>query len=50
VKLFSVVALTGVHVYLSRAHRAFLNDDRPKTQRHWRIMNEVPALLMIVIC
>ena len=49
VKLLSVVLLTGVHVYLSRAHRAFLRDERPKSQRHWRIMNEVPALLMIVI-
>jgi putative membrane protein len=49
VKLLSVVLLTGVHVYLSRAHRAFVRDERPKNQRHWRIMNEVPALLMIVI-
>ena len=49
VKLTGVVLLTGVHVYLGRAYRAFLRDERPKTQRHWRIMNEVPALLMIVI-
>ena len=49
VKLLSVVLLTGVHVYLSRAHGAFSRDERPRSQRHWRIMNEVPALLMIVI-
>jgi putative membrane protein len=49
VKLASVVLLTGVHVHLSGAQRAFLNDERPRSQRHWRIMNELPALLMIVI-
>jgi putative membrane protein len=49
VKLLCVVLLTGVHVYYSRAHSAFLRDERPASQRHWRIMNEVPALLMIVI-
>lgn len=49
VKLLSVVLLTGVHVYLGRAHRAFERDERPKSQRHWRIINELPALLMIVI-
>lgn len=49
VKLFSVVLLTAVHVYYGRAYRAFLRDERPRSQRHWRIMNEAPALLMIVI-
>ena len=49
VKLLCVVLLTGVHVYYSRAFRAFLRDERPKNQRHWRIMNEAPALLMIII-
>lgn len=49
VKLLGVVVLTGMHVYFSRAYRAFSRDERPKSQRHWRIMNEVPALLMIVI-
>jgi putative membrane protein len=48
-KLLSVVALTGVHIYFGRAVRAFHRDERPRSQRHWRILNEVPALLMIVI-
>ena len=48
-KLLLVVLLTGVHVYYSRAQRAFLRDQRPKSQRHWRIMNEAPAVLMIAI-
>ena len=49
VKLLSVVALTGMHVYFSRSQRAFSRDERPKSQRHWRIANEVPAILMIVV-
>lgn len=49
VKLLSVVLLTGVHVYYGRAWRAFQRDERPASQRHWRIANEAPALLMIVI-
>jgi putative membrane protein len=48
-KLAFVVVLTGVHVYYGRAVQAFARDERPKSQRHWRIMNEAPALLMIVI-
>ena len=49
VKLAGVVALTAVHVYYGRATRAFGRDERPGGTRHWRIMNEVPALLMILI-
>jgi putative membrane protein len=49
VKLLGVALLTAVHIYYGRSYRAFLADERPRSQRHWRIMNEVPALLMIVI-
>jgi protoporphyrinogen IX oxidase len=49
VKLLGVIILTGVHVYYGRAAKAFGRDERPVSQRHWRIMNEVPAALMILI-
>lgn len=49
VKLVGVVALTAAHVYFGRALKAFGRDERPGSQRHWRIMNEVPALLMILV-
>lgn len=49
VKLLAVVALTIAHVYYGRATRAFARDERPLTTRHWRMLNEVPAVLMIVI-
>jgi putative membrane protein len=49
IKLLMVVLLTGVHIHYGRALRAFARDERPRSQRYWRIMNEVPVFLMIVI-
>ena len=49
VKLSGVVALTAAHVYYGHAAKAFGRDERPRNGRHWRIMNEVPAVLMILI-
>lgn len=48
-KLLAVVALSGAHVYMARAVRRFGADQRVGTARGWRLMNEVPTLLMIVI-
>jgi putative membrane protein len=48
-KLLFVVLLTGTHIFYGRAMRAFHRDERPGTERFWRVMNEVPALLLIVI-
>lgn len=48
-KIALVVAMSGVHGYLSAAVRRFAADRNTKPARHWRIMNEVPTLLMIVI-
>jgi protoporphyrinogen IX oxidase len=49
VKLLAVVGLTGAHVYCGRAMRAFGRDERPLTAKHWRMINEIPAVLMIII-
>ncbi|MGD9801933.1 MAG: protoporphyrinogen oxidase HemJ [Hyphomicrobiaceae bacterium] len=48
-KLLAVLALSGVHGYLSAATRAFAEDRNTKPARHWRLMNEVPTVLMILI-
>jgi putative membrane protein len=48
-KIACVVLLTAAHVHFSRAARAFGRGERPRSTRHWRVMNEVPALLMIAI-
>jgi putative membrane protein len=49
VKLLSVLAMTWFHMYLAKHRKAFEQDERLFPQRHWRYMNEVPTLLMIVI-
>ena len=48
-KIAAVVAMSGVHGYLSAAVRKFARDRNEKPARHWRIVNEIPTLLMIVI-
>ena len=48
-KLLLVLILSGAHGYLARQVRLFAADANTKPQRHWRIVNEVPTLLMIGI-
>ncbi|WP_043360513.1 protoporphyrinogen oxidase HemJ [Belnapia sp. F-4-1] len=48
-KLLSVLLMSGVHGHLSAARRRFAADERPKTERYWRVVNEVPAVLMAII-
>ena len=48
-KLAAVLVLSGMHGYLSVAVRAFAEDRNTKPARHWRIVNEVPTALMIII-
>ena len=49
VKLVAVVALTGFHFWLARFVRAFAEDERPQDERFFRIINEIPTVLLIVI-
>ncbi|MFC0244703.1 protoporphyrinogen oxidase HemJ [Falsochrobactrum ovis] len=48
-KLLLVVLLSGLHGYLSKATRLFAQDKNTKAARHWRVINEVPTVLMILI-
>ena len=48
-KILLVVAMSAVHGYLSGAVRRFGEDRNVKASRHWRIVNEVPTVLMILI-
>jgi putative membrane protein len=45
-KLLLVIALSGLHGMLSRWRRDFEHARNAKTQRFFRIVNEVPAVLM----
>ncbi|GAK71492.1 hypothetical protein RRU01S_17_00920 [Agrobacterium rubi TR3 = NBRC 13261] len=48
-KIALVVLMTVTHVYFSRSAKRFARDENIRTARHWRLMNEVPTLLMIAI-
>jgi putative membrane protein len=48
-KLALVLALSGLHGYFSASLRAFAHDRNTRSARHWRIMNEAPAVLMVGI-
>jgi putative membrane protein len=49
VKIGMVLVLSGVHGYLSYAVRMFAEDANRRPTRHWRMINEVPTVLMIGI-
>lgn len=49
VKLTSVVLLSAYHGELSRWRREFLEDRNLRSARFYRIANEVPTVLMLII-
>ncbi len=48
-KFVLVIAMTGVHGFCVHCWREFANDRNTRTARFYRILNEVPALLMVFI-
>ncbi|MFN3700790.1 MAG: protoporphyrinogen oxidase HemJ [Alphaproteobacteria bacterium] len=48
-KLGALFLLFGVHGVLSKHRRLFANDLRPKSAKYYRILNEIPTALMILI-
>lgn len=48
-KIGAVLVLSGTHGYLSAAVRRFAEDRNTRSSRHWRLVNEVPTVLMIFI-
>jgi len=48
-KLAAVVVFSAFHGFLSSATRRFAEDRNKISQKVWRILNEMPTLLMIVI-
>ena len=48
-KAVSVVGMTWFHYWLDRRRREFARGRNRLTGRHYRLMNEVPTLLMVVI-
>lgn len=49
VKLTLVVILSGVHGWFSRMRKTFERDENTRPQKFYRMINEVPTVLMIGI-
>ncbi len=49
IKFACVLALSAVHGYFSKHVRLFAKDKHEKSVKHWRIVNEVPTVLMVAI-
>jgi putative membrane protein len=49
IKAVAVLALTGLHYLFVAQVRLFATDRNTKPARYYRILNEMPTLLMIVI-
>ena len=48
-KILLVVILSGIHGYLAGRVRAFAQDRNRNSPRFYRVLNEVPAVLMALI-
>jgi len=49
IKFLLVVVMSAVHGFFVRCVRAFASDRNPHSQKFYRIINEVPTILMIAI-
>ena len=48
-KVVFVLLLSGVHGYLAKITKEFQQDKRIRSERYYRIINEFPTVLMIII-
>lgn len=48
-KLLLVLILSGIHGFYAGAQKKFARGERVRSEKFWRIMNEVPALMVIAI-
>ncbi len=48
-KIFFVLVMSGVHGMLAKYRKDFEQDRNVKSERFYRILNEVPAVLMVII-
>ncbi|MEZ5892719.1 MAG: protoporphyrinogen oxidase HemJ [Parvularculaceae bacterium] len=48
VKFPMVLGISAIHGWYSMARKKFAKGERPRSEKFWRIMNEVPFILMII--
>jgi putative membrane protein len=49
IKFALVIVLSGIHGYLARCWKDFAADRNTRSERFYRVLNEIPAVLMIAI-
>ena len=49
IKLIFVFLLLGYHGFLSKMRKEFILDKRPKSEKFFRRINEIPAIFTIII-
>ncbi len=49
VKLALVLGISGIHGFYAASQRKFAAGERPRTEKFWRLMNEAPFLMMVII-
>ena len=49
IKLILVFGLMGYHMFLAGQRKKLLNSGRPKSEKFYRMINEVPAIMAIII-
>ncbi len=48
-KLALVLILSGIHGFYAASVKRFASGNRSRTESFWRIMNEIPAIFVVVI-
>lgn len=48
IKMTAILGLTVIHAYLARQVRAFANGTNKKSEKYYRILNEVPVVFMVI--
>lgn len=48
-KFIAVLGISGTHGFYASSYKKFAQDIRPKTEKFWRMMNEVPFILLILV-
>lgn len=49
VKILLVLGLIGYHGFLAKTRKSFLSGGRPRSEKFFRRINEIPAIAIIVI-
>ena len=48
-KLFGIIAMTWFHMWLAKRRKIFIQGNNHLTGKQYRLMNEVPTVLLVVI-